>query len=232
MPPKVPALPRNEIEPRLSITGLSVQDIRALLRAGECFALESRNQKVEFLYDFARSECPTSLPAAIIGHVFEIHEVTFGKFDRKFCSAHCSDEVLGKLGMCGILVITYPPHTSHIFQVLDVLLLGILKKAKRYQRHDDTLRREVDHVLRLFRAYEQATTSATIRVLWLKTGFDYETRDAATYLIVNENKIRQGDGFREVWLFDCHTPRISKKMASQRWGWTNKHLFRKTEKDF
>jgi hypothetical protein len=100
----------------------------------------------------------------------------------------------------------------------DSFLFGILKKAKKYQRRDDTLRRKVDHILRLFRASEQATASTTIRVSWLKTGFDYETRDAAAYLIVNENKIRQGDAFREVRLFDYHPLRTSKKRASQRWA--------------
>jgi hypothetical protein len=106
--------------------------------------------------------------------------------------------MLGKLTSWGILVITYPSHTSHIFQVLDVLLFGILKKAKKYQRRDDTLPRGVDHVLRLFRAYEQATASATIRASWLNTEFDYEMHDAETYLIVNGTKIRQGDVFREM----------------------------------
>jgi hypothetical protein len=67
VPPKVSAFPRNEIEPRLSITGLSAQDIRALLRTDEWCALESRNQEAVFLYDFARSECSISLLAAIIG---------------------------------------------------------------------------------------------------------------------------------------------------------------------
>jgi hypothetical protein len=76
----------------------------------------------------------------------------------------------------------------------------------------------MDHVLRLFRAYEQATASRTIRASWMKIGFDYETRDAATDLIVNETKIRQGDAFCEGWLFDYHPLRISKKRASQRWG--------------
>jgi hypothetical protein len=83
-----------------------------------------------------------------------------------FCdnrSAHCSDEVLGKLARCWILVITCPLHTSHIFQIVDVLSLGILKKAKKYQRQNDILRREGDNVLRLFRAYGQATVSKTIR---------------------------------------------------------------------
>jgi hypothetical protein len=95
-----------------------------------------------------------------------------------------------------------------------------------------TLRREVDHVRRLFCAYEQATASTTIKSSWLKTGFEYETRDATTYLIVNETKIRQADVVREVWLFDYLPPRTSKKRASQRWGWISEHLFRKTETGF
>jgi hypothetical protein len=83
MPPKVSALPRNEIEPRISITGLSAQDIRALLRADEWCALESRNEQVVFLYDVARSEYSTSLPAVIIGQVFEIHEAHVWKIRSK-----------------------------------------------------------------------------------------------------------------------------------------------------
>jgi hypothetical protein len=74
--------------------------------------------------------------------------------------------------------------------------------------------------------------SMTIRASRLKTEFDYETRDAATYLIVNETKIRQGDVFREVWLFDYHPPRTSKKRVSQRWEWINEHLFRNMERRF
>jgi hypothetical protein len=37
--------------------------------------------------------------------------------------SHCSEEILRELTRNGILVLTYLPHTSHLFQVLDVLLL-------------------------------------------------------------------------------------------------------------
>jgi hypothetical protein len=57
MPPKVLAMPRKEIEPRLSATGLSDQDIRALLRNDEWGASQSRNQQLVFLADFAQAEC-------------------------------------------------------------------------------------------------------------------------------------------------------------------------------
>jgi hypothetical protein len=45
------------------------------------------------------------------------------------CACHCSDEVKRELSERGILLITYPPYRSHIFQFLDTLLFGRLKAA-------------------------------------------------------------------------------------------------------
>jgi hypothetical protein len=56
------------------------------------------------------------------------------------CSIHCTEDILKKLVCHGVIVLTYPPHTYHIFQVLDVLLFGVLKRAKNHQRRDDELR--------------------------------------------------------------------------------------------
>jgi hypothetical protein len=83
LPSKVPTLARNEIEPHLSTISLSAQDIRVLLRADEWRTLESRNLQVVFLYDIARSECSMSLPVAIVGQVFEIHEAHVWKIRLK-----------------------------------------------------------------------------------------------------------------------------------------------------
>jgi hypothetical protein len=81
------------------------------------------------------------------------------------CSAHMSNSKREKLARHGVLVLTYPLHTSHIFQVLDVLLFGLVKRSKAYQIRDDALPIHVDHILRLFRAYEAAMASATIRAV-------------------------------------------------------------------
>jgi hypothetical protein len=43
------------------------------------------------------------------------------------CSCHCSDDTLQELANHEIILIAYPPHTSHLFQVLDVPLFGRLK---------------------------------------------------------------------------------------------------------
>jgi hypothetical protein len=46
------------------------------------------------------------------------------------CSCHCSDDIIRELASHGILLITCPPHSSHIFQVFDVLLFAKLKSGK------------------------------------------------------------------------------------------------------
>ena len=46
------------------------------------------------------------------------------------CSSQSDPDLLEILADNLILVITYPSHTSHIFQVLDLLLFGVLKVYK------------------------------------------------------------------------------------------------------
>jgi hypothetical protein len=138
-----------------------------------------------------------------------------------FCdnrSAHCTEDILKKLAYHGVIVLTYPPHTSHIFQALHMLLFGVLKRVKKHQRRDDELPEQVDDVLRLFRAYEQATTSTTVRASWMRTRFQYEERADTRYLTVNEAAIRSSPGFQEIWQFDYVLARLSARRQSQKWG--------------
>jgi hypothetical protein len=121
---------------------------------------------------------------------------------RANCSARMSDSISQKLAHHAILVITYPLHTSHIFQVLNVLLFGLAKGAKTYQMGDDPLFFPVDHILRLFRRYQAAMTNATIRAAWKQAGFEYVNEDRTIYWSVHEQQIRELTAFQEIWMFD------------------------------
>jgi hypothetical protein len=145
------------------------------------------------------------------------------------CKAHCLEDLLKKLVRHGILVLAYLSHTSHMFQVLDVLFFGTLKRAKKIERRDDRFTPEVDQILPLFRVCEKVITSTTVRISWNRTGFGFERRDCTTYLAINETKIRQSPGFREIWEFDTYAARLTDRRLSQNWGWISKHLFRKNE---
>jgi hypothetical protein len=63
---------------------------------------------------------------------------------------------------------------------------------------DDNEDRKIDHILRIFCAYEGATTSMMIRASWEKAGFSYHQRDGTFYLAVDEGRIRGAPDFREI----------------------------------
>jgi hypothetical protein len=83
-------------------------------------------------------------------------------FDDK-CATHRMARVLRRLAQQSILVITSPPHTSGIFQVLYRLTFGVMKRVKRYLPKKNDLSPAADHVHRVFVAYERATVSESVR---------------------------------------------------------------------
>jgi hypothetical protein len=105
------------------------------------------------------------------------------------CSAHMDDSLLREFADHWVIVITYPPHTSNIFQVLDRLVFSVLKAAKRQVTKDSDLDGICDHIRRVFVAYERSTPSETIRAAWRRTGFDYVRSEGEWKLHVNSQKI-------------------------------------------
>jgi hypothetical protein len=61
MLPTVSALLPSVCEPVLTDTGLTAQDTRVLFQDPDWQSLESRNQHVTFLFDFAQCNCSLGL---------------------------------------------------------------------------------------------------------------------------------------------------------------------------
>jgi hypothetical protein len=49
------------------------------------------------------------------------------------CSADVSDYVIHMLAEASVQVIAFAPHTTQVFQVLDLTLVGVLKRCPRYE---------------------------------------------------------------------------------------------------
>jgi hypothetical protein len=137
------------------------------------------------------------------------------------CACRCSDEVKRESAEYGILLIRYPPHASHIFQVF-----GELKAAKKCLLRDVNQGRDLDHVMRIFHACELATTILAVQSSWQKAGFRFNRRDGVWYLYVNETKIRTSPEFMEVWPINYPEERLSSRRRQQAWRWLNQQCFR------
>jgi predicted sulfurtransferase len=72
MLPKTPTISRAVIEPRLSTTVLTAQEIRTLMRDDKWIAIESRNAQLVFIEQFAKSERGVTLDAIRFAELFEL----------------------------------------------------------------------------------------------------------------------------------------------------------------
>jgi hypothetical protein len=102
----------------------------------------------------------------------------------------CSGRCLQIIADNNILVISFPPHTSHVFQMLDLVIFGAMKKHKASIEKNRDLNPSADLIFRVFRALELATCSTTIRASFQKAGFIYDVHGNSVILRVNEEKIR------------------------------------------
>jgi hypothetical protein len=115
------------------------------------------------------------------------------------CACHCSEDIIIEFARYGVLVLSYSPHTSNLFQVLDLLLFGRLKSAKKYLPRNEQASTSIDHIIRIFKTCETVTTNTMVRSCWEKAGFEYSKMCEAFHLLVNDGKIREWTDFLEVW---------------------------------
>jgi hypothetical protein len=66
--------------------------------------------------------------------------------------------------------LTFPPHTSNLFQPLDLVTFGIFKRQKREIQVKLPAGSQVWHITRLMKAYERATDSSTNRSAFKRAG--------------------------------------------------------------
>jgi hypothetical protein len=70
MLPKVLDFPRERIERSLCNTGVTAQDVRALLRSDDWGALHSSNEQLVFFYEFVKTVYSRSLTSEVLGQAF------------------------------------------------------------------------------------------------------------------------------------------------------------------
>jgi hypothetical protein len=58
-----------------------------------------------------------------------VNEIAYLLMDN--LSAHCSDEIIALFSNHKILVLTFPPHTSNLFQPLDLCFFSVFKSYKK-----------------------------------------------------------------------------------------------------
>jgi hypothetical protein len=108
--------------------------------------------------------------------------------------------IISLLTEAQVRVITFAPHTTWIFQVLDVTLSGVLKRRPRYELPFEDEKETVKFLMKVYRDFKQAMVESNRWRSFRTIGFEFEFEtEAEPYrLLFNEEKLRQSEGFREL----------------------------------
>jgi uncharacterized membrane protein YhhN len=86
-------------------------------------------------------------------------------------SSHLTEHIIGLLSVHKIL--TFPPHSSGIFQILDVVFLRVFKSIKKHLAKDGSIPVMAYHAMCMFKACEAVEASSTVRARFAWAGFVY-----------------------------------------------------------
>jgi hypothetical protein len=102
------------------------------------------------------------------------------------------------LGENRIIAFVFPAHTTNLFQVLDLVFFGAMRKNKDLLANKPEVPSVDGQSWKITRACEQTATSFTIRSCFGKVGLSPNTQTRPFKLEFNEEALRQNDGFKEL----------------------------------
>jgi hypothetical protein len=115
-------------------------------------------------------------------------------------------------------------HCTH--QMLDLVFFGIFKQTKRGIWRDPSVNCMQDHARHMFRAFETAAASSTVRACFLHAGFIYERDDDSMYTLeFDEAEARSSPEFKEVWDINFPVEGLSARRRASFWSYLNPERF-------
>jgi hypothetical protein len=137
------------------------------------------------------------------------------------CSVHVTDDAIRLLIEARACVITFAPHTTQIFQVLDLTLFALLKRPPRYEMPLDHGNATVKYIMSVYHDFRQTMVLPNPGRAFHVPGLDLDTRKEPYRLLFDEEKLRGSACFRGLWSVDAPLDQLSIRRRAAWFGWIN-----------
>jgi hypothetical protein len=131
------------------------------------------------------------------------------------------DAVLELLTGARVRVITFAPQTTQIFQMLDVVLFGAMKKHAASLTMLDEEQPAAALLIKVYHDYKQTMVEVNIWAAFAAIGLTHDIAEDSYELIFDEEKFRQSPDFLELWERDVPLDSLSNRRQRARFGWIN-----------
>jgi hypothetical protein len=138
------------------------------------------------------------------------------------CPSHVKPEILGILTEARVRIVTFAPHTTNLFQALDLTLFGAFKKRGQYQLPFDTDQRTANFIMKVYRDFRATMIDVSVLGAFRAIGLTFHADGEITRVHFDEIRLRQSPGFRELWAIDYPPENLSARRRGARFGWINR----------
>jgi hypothetical protein len=106
---------------------------------------------------------------------------------------HVTDDMIGLLTEARVCVLTFAPHTTQIFQVLDLTPFAVLKRRPRFQLPFEDEKETVKFIMKVDHDFKQTMVEPSIWGAFQAIGFEleFDTEAEPYQFLFNEEKLRQ-----------------------------------------
>jgi hypothetical protein len=107
------------------------------------------------------------------------------------CSFHIGEGIKQLFADSNIGLVTFPSHTSHLFQPLDLVTFAAFKREKREFHVGQLVGSQVWEITKLMRALERAANSTNNRAVFRQAGLTVNLRIFPPVALVDSSKLNR-----------------------------------------
>jgi hypothetical protein len=127
------------------------------------------------------------------------------------CSIHMSDDITADLTRERVRIVTFASDTAQIFQMLDMVLFGALKKHHTGLGTLDEEQPAATFLLRVYRNFKQMIVEVNIWGAFAIIGFTHDMDQILYEVLFDKEKFQQSPGFVELWGRNVPLESLSKR---------------------
>jgi hypothetical protein len=133
--------------------------------------------------------------------------------------SHVSEVSLRLLRDAKARVITWPPHTTQIFQQLDRSLFQVMKQRDQYKSPFDDEQGTANFRFQIYHMFKQTMIEANIWGAFQEAGFYFDLSIEPYQIRFDEEKLRRMLTLQESWVLDFPPEKPTPRRWAAKLGW-------------
>jgi hypothetical protein len=142
------------------------------------------------------------------------------------CFSHSTEHIIGCLSADKIKILTFLPHSSQIFQILDLVFFGVFKSITKRLGTNESIPVMAYHAMCMFKVCEAAGVSSAVKPCFARAGFVYhKVPDGGNILGFDKGMIPDSAEFRGIWEIDFPLASLTPRQHATRCGFLSVESF-------